>query len=251
MDVGIVGPGRLGRSLAALLGRAGHAVTLYGRGAAPAGAVVLLTVPDAAIAEVARGLRVDGVLLHCSGATDVEVLRPHRPAGSLHPLMTFPGPEVGLPDLAGVPAALAGDAEAVAAARALAASLGMRAFEVPGDRRLYHASAVMAGNFATVLLAEAARVLAAAGVPPEEAPGLLVPLALQSLRNAATDPAGALTGPVARGDDAVLEGHRQALAVAGLEDVRTLYETLTDRARLLVSGRRGRSSRPLPEPDDA
>jgi len=233
MRIGIVGLGRLGRSLALLLEAAGHRVATAGRDGWPDAEVVLLTVPDGAIAEAAARVRGAPVLLHCSGALDVDVLRPHRPAGSFHPLMTFPGPEVALPDLAGVPAAVAGDPEALAAATDLAESLGMWPIQVPGDRRLYHAAAVMAGNFSTVLLGESSRVLAAAGVPLADAPSLLAPLAVQSLRNATADPAAALTGPVARGDEATLERHRRALAEAGLEDVVLLYELLTARARRL------------------
>jgi len=235
MRIGIVGPGRLGRSLAILLERAGHLVATSGRHGWPEADVVLLTVPDGAIAEAAARVQGTPVLLHCSGACRVDVLRPYRPAGSLHPLMTFPGPEVALPDLTGVPAAVAGDSAAVAAATSVATSLGMRPFLVPGDRRLYHASAVMAGNFATVLLAEAARVLTAAGVPAAEAPSILAPLAVQSLRNASDDPSTALTGPVARGDEATIERHRRALADAGLADVVALYELLTAHARRLVT----------------
>ena len=114
-----------------------------------------------------------------------------------------------MPDLTRVPAALAGDAEALAMGHRLAEVLGMRAFEVPGSRALYHCSAVMAGNFATVLLAEASRVLVAAGVPASEAPGILAPLAMASLGNAVEDPRAALTGPVARGDHQTLDAHRE------------------------------------------
>ena len=234
MHVGILGPGRLGRSLALLFERAGLRVSLLGRGEAPRGDVLLLTVPDAAIGPTARSLSFTGVLLHCSGATGVEVLRPHLPAGSFHPLMTFPGPEIALPSLAEVPVALAGDPEAVAAGRALAASLGLSPFEVPGDRRLYHAAAVLAGNLSTVLLAEAARVLEAAGIPREEAARRVLPLAIASLENAEDDPVAALTGPVVRGDDAVLAAHRSALREAGLDDVEALYDALTDAARHLT-----------------
>lgn len=240
MDVGIIGPGRLGRSLALLLERAGHSVDLVGRGGVPRGEVVLLTVPDGQIEAAAAALPPGPIVLHCSGATEVIALRPHEPAGSMHPLMTFPGPDR-LPDLRDVPAAIAGDPRAVGVARALATSLGMLPVEIPGDRRLYHAAAVMAGNFATVLLAEAARALVAAGVPAERAPAVLAPLALQSIRNATSGPAASLTGPVARGDLAVLEAHRLALHQAGLDDLATLHEDLAQRAhRLLVE-----ASRPL------
>lgn len=239
MRIAILGPGRLGRSLALLLGRAGHDVRLYGREGLPRQPfdVVLLTVPDAVLPQLAASLPDQTVVLHCSGAASVDVLRPHAPAGSLHPLMTFPGPEVALPDLRGVPAAVDGDDEAVAIARSLCADLGLEPITVPGDRRLYHAAAVISGNFGTLLLAEASRVLTAAGLPAERAGHLLLPLALASLRNAADDPARALTGPAARGDEPTIEGHRRALQEAGLEDVGALYEVLTQRVRTRVRPR--------------
>jgi len=209
----IVGPGRLGRTMALELEARGAQVRLVGRGQPiPAAPLTWLLVPDRALATVAATVPDGGVLLHASGAADVGVLRPHRPAGSLHPLMTFPGPELARPPLQDLPAAVAGDPDAVDAARNIAAFLGMRAFEVPGDRRLYHAAAVVAGNFSTVLLAAGARILEQAGVPAQDAPGLLLPLVRASLDNAAAlGPARALTGPVARGDRAVIDAHRAAL----------------------------------------
>jgi predicted short-subunit dehydrogenase-like oxidoreductase (DUF2520 family) len=133
-----------------------------------------------------------------------------------------------------VPAAVAGDPEAIVAATALAHALGWTPFEVPGDRRLYHAAAVMAGNFGTALLAEAAAVLGAAGVPRDRAPALLLPLALASLRNAAAlGPARALTGPVARGDEDVIAAHRDALKAAAPDAV-PVYEALLRAARALA-----------------
>jgi predicted short-subunit dehydrogenase-like oxidoreductase (DUF2520 family) len=235
MNVGILGMGRLGRTLSLMLDRVGHRVDLRGRGQVPEGDIVLLTVPDAALSDAARAIPLGRIVLHCSGAADVEPLRPHRPAGSFHPLMTFPGPETAIPDLHGVPAAVAGDPEAVEAAEIIASTLGMRAFRVPGDRRLYHAAAVMAGNFATVLLAEAAKVLVAAGVPARDAPGLLAPLALTSLHNAAAlGPATALTGPVARRDETTIQRHRDALSEHRLDPTLSVYDTLTERARALL-----------------
>ena len=237
--IAIIGRGRLGRTLHHLLPTGGVDVALVGRSeAVPAADALVLAVPDRAIADLAAAVAVPGVvLLHCSGAADVDVLRPHRPAGSFHPLMTFPGPEVAIPDLAGVPAAVAGDEAALDVARAIAAALGMHPVMVPGDRRLYHAAAVIAGNFATVLLAEATDVLVAAGVDRALAPRMLAPLALQSLRNAADDPGHALTGPAVRGDDQVIDAHLAALEAAGLEGARVLYHLLTRRAATLAAER--------------
>jgi predicted short-subunit dehydrogenase-like oxidoreductase (DUF2520 family) len=238
MEIGILGPGRLGRSLSVLLGRLGVAVDLRGRGQGiPDGSVVLLTVPEGQIEAAARSVPTGRTVLHCSGSMEIDVLRPHRPAGSFHPLMSFPGPEIALPDLTGVPAALAGDPEALAVGRQLAALLGMTPVEVPGDRRLYHAAAVMAGNFATILLAEASLVMAAAGVDPVDAPRLLAPLALRSISNAVDGPARALTGPIARGEAQVLQGHLDALREAGLERLFGLTHAFHESGQRLVDNR--------------
>jgi predicted short-subunit dehydrogenase-like oxidoreductase (DUF2520 family) len=232
MHVVIIGPGRLGRSLAALLPSAGHSATLLGRvGAVPAADLVLLTVPDAAIAAASARVPAGPVVAHCSGATDLAPVRRHAAHGSLHPLMTFPGPELGVPDLRGVPAALDGNAAGLAVLGPLAADLGLAAVRVPGDRALYHAAAVLAGNGATVLIAEACRALVAAGVPAHEAPGMLLPLVQRSVANASPDPVAALTGPAARDDRQVLEAHDRALRQAGLADVADLHRTVAEAAR--------------------
>src|SRR5687767_8319336 len=77
VHVAIVGAGRLGRSFAALLPRVGHEITLVRRGeACPAVDLVLLAVPDAAVRSAAAGIPEGPVLLHTSGALEVDVLRP-------------------------------------------------------------------------------------------------------------------------------------------------------------------------------
>jgi len=124
--------------------------------------------------------------------------------------MSFPGPEIGLPETE-IPAAIAGDEKAIIAAKGLAKLLGFSPVQITGDRALYHAAAVTAGNFATVLLVQASRMLAAAGTSEAEARALLGPLAITSLKNAIDHGAAALTGPIARGDDNVIDEHLAAL----------------------------------------
>ncbi len=227
MDIALMGLGRLGRSLLPLLETAGHRVLPWRRGEpCPHADVAWLTVSDGAVAEVAQLVPPGPVVLHASGALDVSVLRPHSPAGSLHPLQSFPGPEVAVPPLHGVPAAVAGDPEAVAVATRLAKDLGLVPVHVPGDRRLYHAAAVIAGNFSTTLLAEGAGLLVEAGVDPDQAVALLVPLARASLEQAlARGPVQALTGPFPRGDRTTIGAHITAIRALdrGLAE---LYEVL-------------------------
>ncbi len=226
--------GRLARTLAPKLEGAGHRVTRWRRGdPAPRASLCWITASDDAVAEIAAWLPRGPVVLHASGGLSHLLLRPHRPAGSLHPLQTFPGPEHRIPNLEGIPAAVAGDAEAVAQARDLATSLGMSPFEVTGDRRLYHAACVLAGNFTTVLLAEAARLLTSAGCDAVDPIATLEPLVRASLENTKTLGArNALTGPAARGDHATVQAHLQALAHTHPE-LQPLYEALTARARAL------------------
>ena len=212
-EVVVVGQGRLGATVTQQLRDAGVTVHAIGSGAPiPVGHLTWLTVPDAVISTVARQCAGARVLLHASGASDLSVLGDHPCAGSLHPLMTFPG---GPPPPPPIPAAVSGCPAARVAARSLAGWLGWTPFEVTGDRRAYHAAAVVAGNFATTLLAEAAQLLVLAGVEADQAPSLLAPLALRSLRNAAElGPAEALTGPVVRGDHDVIDGHKAILELA-------------------------------------
>ena len=231
MHIALLGMGRLARSIAPLLEQAGHRVTPWRRGdPQPRAELCWITTGDQAVAQVAAWLEPGPVVLHASGGLDHELLRPHRPAGSLHPLQTFPGPELGTPSLLDVPAAVAGDPRAIEAAEGLARDLGMRPFVVPGDRRLYHAACVVAGNFTNVLLAEAARLLGSAGVQ-EDPLELLLPLVRASIQNAQVHgPRAAITGPAARGDEATIQSQLEALSQVHPE-LLPLYRALTDRAR--------------------
>lgn len=212
MHVLVLGPGRLGRSLAVLLPRAGHRVTLWRRGdPIPAADVAWVTVGDAAIGAVAALLPPALPALHAAGALGPEALGERPERGVLHPLMTFPGPEHGVPDLTGAGARVEGTPAALAVARALAADLGMVPFTLTGDRVLYHAAATTASAHVASVLLDAARWLARAGVAEADAAALLLPLATESLRRAARHGPAALTGPAARGDAATVAAHAERL----------------------------------------
>ena len=213
--IALLGMGRLGRSLQKLIEDAEGLEALPWRRdeAIPTHAdVYWICVNDSSVSDVAKKIPLGKIVLHASGALPVEVLRPHRPAGSLHPLQSFPGPEISLPPTAGLPAAISGDPEATDAAQTIAKALGFAPFSVPGDRRAYHAAAVIAGNFGTTLLAEASRLLTHAGVDPTIAPSILAPLAISSVQQAMKlGPAQTLTGPFARGDAETIATHLQVL----------------------------------------
>ena len=105
-------------------------------------------------------------------------------------------------------------ADALAFASELAEALGMRPFVVPEERRAaYHAAAAMASNFLIALQESAAGLLKEAGI--EDARELLTPLVLTTAANWAEHGDAALTGPIARGDEATIARHLEALARDG------------------------------------
>jgi predicted short-subunit dehydrogenase-like oxidoreductase (DUF2520 family) len=213
--VTVIGRGRVGSAIAGRLAERGVAVR--GEGDTD---VVLLCVPDSAIADVARGLAPgQGWIGHVSGATPLAALDPHARRFSLHPLQTFTrtrGPE----QLDGAFAAVTGEtAEAIAVGRELAELLGLGAFELADDRRaLYHAGAAVASNYLVTLYRIASGLLEEAGAPPEA----LVPLMKRTIENGFE-----LTGPIARGDWTTVDAHIEAIRAARPE-VEPVYRTLAE-----------------------
>lgn len=228
----VLGPGRAGRSLATALSRRGWRVDLLGRddpteAAANGVDVVVIAVPDDAIADVAASVRPDPdtVVVHLAGSRGLDVLAPHPRVASMHPLVSLPDPETGAERLlSGVTFAVAGDV----IARRLVGDLGGRAIEVSDDRRpLYHATAVVAANHVVALLAQVERLAVAAGVPRDT----YWPLVATTVDNVAhLGPAAALTGPAARGDADTIQAHLRALP----DEERALYRLLAGEAARLA-----------------
>jgi predicted short-subunit dehydrogenase-like oxidoreductase (DUF2520 family) len=254
-----VGPGRAGVALGLALSRAGHRVLLHGRhsrevppplaltvGDDPPwlgeAEIVLLAVPDDAVAEVAASLAATGAVtashtvLHLSGALGIDVLAPLGASGaalgSLHPYQTLEASAEGAAGLAGAVAGVGGTSKAVAGASALASSVGLVPVEVPEERRaVYHAAAVFASNYLVTLAGVAEGLLGEAGMSPEQARAALGPLMSAALEKALADgPGSALTGPVARGDAETVRRHLTALP----DDVRDLYRELARAALRLA-----------------
>lgn len=234
----LVGRGRLGRALSlspAVSGRI--AVHVSGRealarpeavreaveraGDAP---LLLLAVRDDAIPRLAESVASTlgtapprSAALHFAGALGLDVLSPLArtgfATGSCHPLQTLAGGEADAARLHGAFFAVEGDADGRRVADELARSLGGQPIEVPrSGRALYHAAASLSANGLTALVGAGRDALAAAGLDETTALAALGPLLRAALEEAlARGPEAALTGPAARGDEATIERHRQAL----------------------------------------
>ena len=209
----VIGSGRVGSAVAARLRERGYTV------APDEGEIVLLCVPDRAIAEVASSIEPGPWIAHTSGATPLAALDPHERRFGLHPLQTFTrarGPE----QLAGAWGAVTAETEeARKLGFELARTLGLEPFELAdAERPLYHAGAAMASNYLVTLHEAAAGLVAAAGAPPEA----LVPLMRRTIDNGFE-----LTGPIQRGDWQTVERHREAIRAAR-PALEPLYDVLAD-----------------------
>src|SRR4051794_21076377 len=287
LGVGVVGAGRVGAVLGSALRAAGHpvvAVSAISEASRERAAtllpgvpvldipevvrraeLVLLAVPDDALADLVKGLAEVGawqagqIVVHTSGRFGVGVLGPARAAGAiplaLHPAMTFTGTSLDLSRLVGCSFAVTAPGPVLPIGQALVVEIGGEPVVLDeAARGLYHAALAHGANHLVVLVAQAAQALADAGVTD---PGrMLAPLLEAALDGALraespTDPVtgthgpgaiSALTGPVRRGDAGTVREHGEALAGfaarTGAVDVVEGYRALARSAagRALAAG---------------
>lgn len=276
LGVGVVGAGRVGAVLGAALREAGHAV-VGASGVSQASVervaallpgvpvlevpevvrraeLVLLAVPDDALADLVAGLAAVGawqpghLVVHTAGRYGTGVLDPARRSGAIplavHPAMTFTGTSLDLARLVDCCFAVTAPGPVLPVAQALVVEMGGEPVVVAeGDRAVYHAALAHGSNHLVTLVAQAKELLAAAGVA---APGrVLGPLLSATLDGALRAGDDALTGPVARGDVGTVRTHREALEEhatrAGSREVLATYQALARATaeRAMASGRLG------------
>lgn len=205
--------GRVGSAVAARLAERGLAVRESDA------ELVLLCVPDAAIADAARAVDPGPWVAHTSGATPLSALDPHERRFGLHPLQTFTHAR-GAEQLDGAHAAVVAESpEARHVGWWLAQLLGLEPFDLAEEARpLYHAGAVVASNYLVTLHRVAADLFRAADAPPDGLP----PLMRRTIENGFE-----LTGPIERGDWETVERHRRAIRAAR-PDLEPLYDVLAE-----------------------
>jgi len=242
----IIGCGRVGRALAQLLGTSGAfgigdvfdrtreksaaAVAFIGSGRAVgaiadmhAARVWMLTPRDDRIAACCAALAQSGLLksgdivFHCSGALPSEELAAVRARGasiaSVHPLKSFAEPAAAARTFGGTSCDVEGDAAALAVLKPAFEAIGARLFEIdPRAKVVYHASSVIVCNLLTALIEAGVRGYEKAGFKRDDALRVMEPLVREGLdQTFRLGPARALTGPIARGDHAVVKRELEAL----------------------------------------
>lgn len=246
----IIGAGRAGKSLARLwhdarslrvlqvlnrsLESASAAVEFIGAGT-PIGEphelrsadYFMVSTPDASIESAAELLAASGRLtgeatvFHLSGALPASALDAAAGAGArcaaLHPVKSFADPELAIHAFEGTPCGVEGDTQAVAALSDLVRAIGGRPFALEAATKpFYHAGSALVSNCLVALVECGLRCFENAGLDRSAAMALVRSLAegtLSNLRQLGTT--RALTGPIARGDAAVVSAHLRALDAAG------------------------------------
>ena len=215
----VIGAGRVGSAMAARLRERGLDLSPEDP------PLVLLCVPDRAIAEVASALEPGPWVAHVSGATPLAALGPHERRFGLHPLQTFTLGR-GAEQLDGAFAAVTAEsAEATEVGTWLARTLGLEPFSLAdGKRAVYHAGAAIASNYLVTLRRAAGSLLEAAGAPPEA----LDPLMRRTIENRFE-----LTGPISRGDWETVDAHLAAIR-AERPELEPMYVALAETTKALL-----------------
>ena len=215
----VIGAGRVGSAMAERLRERGLDLGDDGP------ELVLLCVPDRAIAEVAASIAPGPWVAHVSGATPLSALDPHERRFGLHPLQTFTRSR-GAEQLDGAFAAVTAETpEAREVGLWLARTLGLEPFTLADEKRAaYHAGAAIASNYLVTLRRAAGSLLEAAGAPPEA----LDPLMRRTIENGFE-----LTGPISRGDWATVDAHRAAIR-SERPELEPMYVTLAETTKALL-----------------
>lgn len=257
LRVGLIGSGRVGAPIAAALRQAGHRIT--GISAISAASreradallpgvpikesaevcedadLILLTVPDDVIGELASGLAATGAITagqlvaHTSGRFGVAVLDPVLQVQALplaiHPVLTFTGTSIDVQRLVGVPFGVTAVDALLPIAQALVVDIGGEPFVIAeADRPRYHAALAWSSNFLATIVNQGTDLLGDIGI---QHPGhFLAPLLGASLDNALRYGDSALTGPIARGDVETVRAHR---------DVMTAHSRPVERAYIAMA----------------
>lgn len=265
--LGFIGAGRLARCLAPGFARAGYPVTAIAS-RTPASArqlasqidhcaafddpqqvvdaadIVFLAVPDDSIGSTANTLRFDSAsasghgvraLVHCSGASPVELLAAARAQGAsiggFHPLYLFGGDPADIERIHGCSVTIEADGALKDALTGLAVALHCHPLSIPpGGRMLYHAAAHYAASFALCNLAECVALWRTLGFAEDDALRALLPMLAGTIETARDKGLpSALAGPVSRGDTSVVRKQLALLEALG-GDHAALYGLLTRRA---------------------
>lgn len=247
LKLNIIGCGHLGKALAKLFSdhqcfeiaqvlnrsieSSGQAVDFIGSGVAvsdlesmqPA-EVYMISTTDNEIMNACKSLvdaellKPGDVIFHCSGALSSEILNSAKQQGaficSVHPVKSFTNPLAVVESFEGTWCGVEGDRQALDVVETSLQKIGGKLFQVQAENKVfYHAASVMVCNYLTALIEVGLQTYQKSGLERETALEVMQPMVRETLNNIfCMGTIDALTGPIARGDDLVVENQLLALS---------------------------------------
>lgn len=212
----------VGRSPESLHSFSGHVDTTTDPTLIKDADVYIIAVKDDAIAGVSSHLLgKKGIVVHTSGAVDMDVLKPEN-RGVFYPLQTFTkGKDI---DFEKVPVCIeANKRESLELLRSLAHTLSENVHEVDsGQRKKLHLAAVFVGNFTNYLYGIGEEICLKEGLSFD----LLKPLIVETAEKIQSmSPKEAQTGPARRNDQKSMQAH---LKLLGNDNHIVLYNLMSE-----------------------
>jgi predicted short-subunit dehydrogenase-like oxidoreductase (DUF2520 family) len=186
--------------------------------------LLMLSLPDSAIADIASRLAVSDIVVpgtivfHCSGALCAEELHELRNRGALvasaHPIRSFADPSLAIRMFEGTYIALEGDSLACEVLHVLFARIGGAILQMtPHAKMLCHIGHVCASNYLVAILDLAQQLYRRAGIDDSVSTNFLRPIVHGTVENVLSlGTTKALTGPIMRGDVATVQRHSDVLS---------------------------------------
>jgi len=247
-QIGFIGAGNVGGSLAVAMSNAGYPVTAVGsrtfasaqtfagrisdctayeniQEVADRADFVFISTSDDAIKIVCDQVswREGQGVAHCSGAASVDLLQPAvdqgAVAGAFHPLQAFNSVENGVKAIPGVTFGIEGNDAIQSYLRGIASDIkGIPISLRPQDKVLYHVSGVLMGNLLAVLASVAASMWEKFDHTRDEGVRALSPMmpAVSSNLDSVGVPQ-AVAGPYVRGDIGTVRKHLEAVSSSAPE----------------------------------
>ena len=246
-SIALIGPGKVGCAVSTRLYAAGHqikavisrdikraknACDFIGCAAdlattdlaqAHSAQIILLAVPDEAIAATSKALQnvrelsPSQTLIHFSGLLPARILQHTETTRSgilaLHPLLPFADRKQASEHLVGCPCAVEGNPAGLQTSEILLKSIPARGFRLDEKAKAtYHSAASVASNYLITLMEAARQLMDSCEILGYEPLDLLEPLVRATVDNLfSSTPEQALTGPIVRGDISTVAGHIQAI----------------------------------------
>lgn len=182
---------------------------------------IIISVSDDAIESIAQKLAdsVDNLnnvnAFHTSGFLCSEVLNPLKEkgcrTGSFHPVLSVPDIKTGIREMPS--AVFTCEGEIDKELMKLAEKIGRKGVILtPEQKKLVHVSSVFLSNYSVSLIAAVKELCEKKGLSEDKATMILKGLSEQAVENGWSKPlAGALTGPIVRGDVKTIEKHLEFL----------------------------------------